>query len=404
VDYSLGVVEFDDEGWAWDPSQLQNILGYLKQRAKTQNLLIVTFVHGWKHNASFDDPNVQLIRKNLEAIAELVNELERNVPRHVVGVYVGWRGLSVDAWGARELSFWDRKNTAHEVGRGGVTELLARLDAFRNDRRSEQTGMGGMPTQLVIVGHSFGGAVTYSALAPILMERFVQDADGTSREKHVRTVGDLVVLINPAFEAARFRPLLDIATGESWRDSQQPVTLAIFTSKEDDATRKAFPLGRFFSTFWHKHRDDEQKASTRQAVGHYQPFITHDLLPSQEPEKSSLSMSARFDRLQEQRASNDKILTFSTVKLERRPGRDPRMPLYVVSVDGTIVPDHNTIDRPAFVTFLQEFLLLSMREQAEVTRGSSSPWSSAPAARPSRPGRAASTTWSPAGSPPRSGP
>ena len=39
-----------------------------------------------------------------------------------------------------------------------------------------------------------------------------------------------------------------------------------------------FPLGRVFSTPVENHRADKnQKAADIQAMGHYQPFITHDL-------------------------------------------------------------------------------------------------------------------------------
>ena len=40
-----------------------------------------------------------------------------------------------------------------------------------------------------------------------------------------------------------------------------------------------FPLGRVFSAPLENHRADKnQKAADIQAVGHYQPFITHDLI------------------------------------------------------------------------------------------------------------------------------
>src|SRR5262249_33197635 len=144
----------------------------------TNGLLMVVFVHGWKHNASFDDDNVRMFRTNLTELTEMERQLSHDTgikPRKVAGVYVGWRGLSSDAWVLRQLTFWDRKKTAHEVGRGGVTELYSRLEDIRNNSRVLHQGEREQrPTQLIIVGHSFGGALTYSALAPLLVERAVQ--------------------------------------------------------------------------------------------------------------------------------------------------------------------------------------------------------------------------------------
>jgi hypothetical protein len=91
-------------------------------------------------------------------------------------VYAGWRGLSHSLWGTKNATFWERKNTAHEVGRGALTELFVRLEDLRNNSRILHRE-DRKPTQLIIVGHSFGGAATYSALAPLLTERMIQTID-----------------------------------------------------------------------------------------------------------------------------------------------------------------------------------------------------------------------------------
>ena len=41
------------------------------------------------------------------------------------------------------------------------------------------------------------------------------------------------------------------------------------------------------------------------------------------------------------------------------------MPLFVVAVDKKIIPDHNTIDRERFLTFLREFLLAFTSDKGE---------------------------------------
>ena len=53
-----------------------------------------------------------------------------------------------------------------------------------------------------------------------------------------------------------------------------------------------------------------------------------------------------------------KTVSFTSGLLKPRdPTHNPFMPLYVVSVDTKIIPDHNTIDTKPFLTFLREFLL-----------------------------------------------
>ena len=139
TNYVLGLVEFDDQGWMWDPKQMDAVLQRFSEEDHTNGLLMVVFVHGWKHNASFEDDNVIMFRTVLAELAAMERQLSegRTKPRRVAGVYVGWRGLSNKAWLLRQLTFWDRKNAAQEVGRGGVTELYSRLEDLRNgDRKS----------------------------------------------------------------------------------------------------------------------------------------------------------------------------------------------------------------------------------------------------------------------------
>src|SRR5208283_2373172 len=126
--------------------------------------------------------------------------------RRIVGVYVGWRGLSATLEPFEELSFWDRKSTAEQVGHGSVIELLSGLEALRTQSNlrygNEITNHQRMNTKLIIVGHSFGGDIVYSAAAPILTERMVENYDAAGNSQTPRSLGDLVILINPAFEAA----------------------------------------------------------------------------------------------------------------------------------------------------------------------------------------------------------
>lgn len=116
-------------------------------------------------------------------------------PRKVVGIYVGWRGESIAIPGVNNITFWDRKNTAHEVGYLGMAELLLRLEEIRNIKNTQEPPI---KSRLVVIGHSFGGAAVYSATAQILADRFINSTKDKNYVGDAAGFGDLVVLLNPA--------------------------------------------------------------------------------------------------------------------------------------------------------------------------------------------------------------
>jgi hypothetical protein len=91
---------------------------------------VFLYAHGWKHNASACDNNVICFSRLLERMDILERHRNDALPkggqaapaRPVVGVYVGWRGLALDAGALSNTTFWTRKATAERVGRGGVKE------------------------------------------------------------------------------------------------------------------------------------------------------------------------------------------------------------------------------------------------------------------------------------------
>ena len=63
-EYSLSVIEFDDQGWYQDMDQREALMNFLDETAN-DDLLIVVFIHGWKHNAASADSNQRGIRSML---------------------------------------------------------------------------------------------------------------------------------------------------------------------------------------------------------------------------------------------------------------------------------------------------------------------------------------------------
>lgn len=389
TNYTVGYVEFDDQGWLYGTNrfktrmQIDTVINDFSEELKTNGLLIVTFVHGWKHNASSADSNVVMLQKVLNELGGMERWLSKKQDRparRIVGVYVGWRGLSATLEPFEELSFWDRKNTAEQVGHGSVIELLSGLEALRTQSNlrygNEITNHQRMNTKLIIVGHSFGGDIVYSAAAPILTERMVENYDAAGNSQTPRTLGDLVILINPAFEAARFETVQQLATTKAFPPGTN-CTLAVFTSTADWATGLAFPAGRRLSTLFetYEKHTDQAKANVT-AVGHYQPYINYDLktfdrsldstnagfmtneVSQQESALQIVRVRAQVHTtaMQPEMTTNDLTYTFSHCRLLARTNCVRNDPVFNVAVDPSIIPDHNTIDRPVFIRFLSEFL------------------------------------------------
>ncbi len=251
----LGFVEFDDQGALHHPELKDELMARIRALRRAHPLLIVVFAHGWKHNASASDANVVEIAGILQRIADGDQRVCAGQPcaaRRVVGIYLGWRGLSTSAEPLKALSFWTRKSRAHRVGTDGATEVLADL---------KKISAGNAHDRLILAGHSFGGALIYTAIQQQLM----RDTAFPKNDIVAREVADLIVLVNPAFEAARFRALHRRVRGMEHSDKQRPI-LAVFTSRNDTATRTAFPIGRSLNTIFQQHSSDEHGVAQQRGV------------------------------------------------------------------------------------------------------------------------------------------
>jgi hypothetical protein len=396
--YLLGFIEFDDQGQLWDRTQMRDVLSKLQTEAGTRDLLMVVFVHGWKHSAAPGDTNINTFRGVLANLSDTEAYLAKNTgtpARQVVGIYFGWRGGSLPVKYLENVTFWDRKNTAQKVGHGGVTEVLSQLEDIKLSRDSmvcrdrpmlkNATTLCGSNTRLVVVGHSFGGAVMQTALAQILENRFVQTTDPAGLKSNIKGFGSLMVLINPAFEANLFTPMSDMAAERTYFPSQLPVVL-VLTSEADAATRYAFPIGRWFSTIFEKVHDRQRRNATTgqtetiserdaniSAIGHFEPYRTHNLYPATERTREELKAASVADSIQTfMRSSDDwahdrpgSKITFGDVVLERTTSSAGRNPYLVTYVDGRLIHDHNDIDDPRVIEFVKQLILISSHSEKQ---------------------------------------
>lgn len=301
-DFTIGIVEFDDQGRFWDRRQVDALEAEILRNAggpDDPGVILPVFVHGWRHNADVCDANLACFRELARRVVEdhrtaiaLTSMATR--PRPVVAVFVGWRGLSKKVWPFEQLSFVARKDAALRVGGGDMVELLTRLDRIRQELNAVKKDA----SRLIVIGHSLGATLVFEALANVFKNRLSEvwpgvDADGSSRV--IRGFGDLVVLVNPAFEAERWRPIHDLAsTYAGFSTSQRPV-LVVVGSETDSTTAMWFPFEQWVGTLFKSTRDAEQRRALRTAIGNYEPFVTHRLaradLPS--PESGPRASNAR---------------------------------------------------------------------------------------------------------------
>jgi hypothetical protein len=385
--YLLGFVEFDDQGQAWDRDQTDAVMDAISLEAAQKDVLLVVFVHGWKHSAAPGDTNIRTFQDALAKLSAADARLQReaNAPaRQVVGVYLGWRGGSVSMPGIKELTFWERKNTAHKVGHGSVTEVLSRLELIKRTRNVIESANN---SRLVVVGHSFGGAVVYAAVGQILANRFVHTEGPIGLQSNVPGYGDLVVLINPAFEATLFASLSDMSTERGTYFKSQLPLLAVLTSEADDATKRAFPLGRWLSTLFEKThvmerhnpvtKDNERvdgDAANITAIGHFAPYRTHTLRANDERESTEVTpvdpdqvaMQSRVASTHWADDSPGSAIPFGEVTLRRSDSSAGRNPYIVAYVDPKLIRDHNHIDDPRIVEFISQLILISTQSSSQL--------------------------------------
>ena len=393
-DYDLLVAEFDDQGWVQRSSNLArpapdhldallDQLAALRLKYKDQGLAVVVFTHGWHHNADARDGNVSDFRRLLHDVALMETDGSH---RRVVGLYVGWRGQSVPGWLIEDTTFWDRKNTAERVAQGSVRELFEKLDHFR-DRKIDGDGTKGV--RMLIIGHSFGGLITYESLSGNLIRAAARH---NSPDRPVSRLGDMLVIVNPAFEGVRYEPLR--VAGQRMRNlspNQLPVVI-VATSTSDWATRFAFPAARIFSTLLETTPDNEWSATVR-TVGHNDRYITHRLdvcaaddQPCQracdggralasdvlqpEARQSHFAMETRHMQKFSQELGKPSQNLCDGLKLQStEQWRPAGNPFWVVQTSGEIMADHNDIFNPRFVAFVRQMYLAVVAREGAGTGG-----------------------------------
>jgi hypothetical protein len=286
----LAFLEFDDQGRKWDPSQLDHATALIRKAIDDDpqhQPVILTFIHGWKHNAKgghSEDTNIQGVEHVLNYLHRCIYSGHDSsgkdcngepvpstpVPGHVVvGIFIAWRGDSISHYWpvARTVSVYSRAMAANRVGGTELTEALLQISATAHPGSS-----AGKPSQpvLIIVGHSFGGRVLETAMytdyTRKLNEREAETkahqtslSSGIAEEnrQQVATFADLILYVNSAASALSSVRLLDYMAEHKleYREddpnpklplgngagANRPLLLSI-TTPGDSATGILFPI------------------------------------------------------------------------------------------------------------------------------------------------------------------
>lgn len=370
-DYDLVVAEFDEQGWEAGAG-IRQVLAHLRKiQAATpdERISLVVFVHGWKHSAVADDGNMRTFRRLLHGLAQQEKVLPHG-QRRVVGLYVGWRGGSIDLPLLEELTFWERKATAEKVAVGAVRELFSALDNWR-DGNASRSPQERNKIRMLTIGHSFGGLIVLNTMTG----EFIRSVVRFKQPHKLRRLGDLVVVVNPALEGTRYEALHTIASQvEQYRSDMQdrsgtqyPVFVAI-TGQNDKATRIAFPVARALSTMFEPVVSPAQYEANVQTIGHNPRYITHTLRTC-DPASASCALAACASESITSQAHDEAALVgrlvaqphFGTdetlcrgLRLESNARWQPKEnPFWVVSAAGEVVRDHSDIENPRLLSFIR---------------------------------------------------
>ncbi len=216
---AVAAIEFDEHGDYWDPRQVARADAMV---AKYANPILVTFVHGWRHDARINDADLIAFRKFLDEI----NQIRKTSKRQVCGVFIGWRGASVQERGldgvigkpAAPFTFWGRKKITDQMAGVPFTNTVWKLAETTRKKNGSS----------ILIGHSFGGRIVEHTLGPAAVAQM-------NNRKPMPY--NLTFLINPATESLYARQL-KLAL-RNWPKGQ-PAIIAL-AAKNDFATGVAWP-------------------------------------------------------------------------------------------------------------------------------------------------------------------
>lgn len=334
--YKLAFVEFGEQGSYQDPGQLPAALSVIRQ---TANPLVITYVHGWQNNAKSGDV------QSFESLLARLNSAQaiRNAGFHVVGIYLGWRGKITNVPILKELSFWNRKNTAERLASNyDVYDAIASIsEEARKDHPGKQ--------YTVLLGHSFGGLIVERSVAHAINAEIHGHADAPRSMP-----ADLMIVVNPASDSILARQMIE-ALYVRHTEATRPLFVSI-TSTGDWATGSFFPLGTGLASVSKGFNEvaapgpantqlNERKFYTS-TPGHNEMLVNHITVNKHETINSPNGLHALEENLAHNHVGNGFTLDGPNGQLDVwqiKPLGDVDVPYWDVQVDPSIIKDHGDI-------------------------------------------------------------
>ena len=240
--YKLAFIEFGDQGSALDTSQRAAALGLIHEAKRP---LLFVYIHGWQNNAESAD--VCKFEHFIDTVSRYPEITGRKL--NVIGVYVAWRGLDVNAPVLKFLTFWNRKSAGYKIAaENGCLATLSELAlAARGPDKTYH--------HCVLLGHSFGGLVLENTISHSIL-------GASSNGSRITSPWDMAVAFNAADSSISSRQLMSEldylykydpqrhayvgrspgAEAGSVVEQNRPF-LTILQSENDVATGTFFPIG-----------------------------------------------------------------------------------------------------------------------------------------------------------------
>jgi hypothetical protein len=310
-----------------------------KPDAKPLPKFVVLYIHGWKHSALEDDGDVV-------SFTGLIDQLARaNADkRQVLGVYVGWNAASkvppLNWFPFDNLTFWSKQTIADRIAQSAVTtKIISSIGSVMSAGDSAAN-------QFIVIGHSFGARMLFSATNQSLIydtETFHPGYPGGAYGQ-MHSIANAVILLNPAFEAARYTALDAITRiEEAFANDQLPLLLSV-SSDGDWATKTAFPVGQWLGFY-----RSETELTT---LGNYTKYQTHSLRIV----VSNGCGSSASNNLSEGFVANGLCLTRDPTPHNDDQIIQLRNPFLIAQTTSDIIKDHNDIWNKNFSGWLFAYI------------------------------------------------
>lgn len=268
----LSFLEYQENATSSLSSQREIVTRSLDESNQNKNpVYLIVYVHGWHNNAcryyandinkdinlSCDEADEDTDDvKGFEALLmKSAYELRKaGKSYNVLGVYVGWRGESIDIPVLNQITIGDRATAADGIARtSGLRGDLEALDTLISQQKE---------SRMLVIGHSLGGR--------ILSRAFIENPKHYNGGCY-RALGEQTyfVTLNPAIEAVPFSHILSSLQGSTCDAYPHWINI---TSVDDWTTRFLFPVGALIGA-----SDNIRANGGLTTIGHYDSYITHYL-------------------------------------------------------------------------------------------------------------------------------